>query len=93
MAQSIIERLKEKKLGLEIAVQCEVAVVNVLLSYRNAFLDDDNPLRYDKSCTRRIAQLLDSENNVRRWTEEISDLEKAIDSLCTNLNAVKTVGI
>jgi hypothetical protein len=67
----LIKRIDAKIMGLEIAVECELAVVAYLMPFRDLF---QKRTENNDRLTRRNRQLLDSEHNIKLWTQEIDDL-------------------
>ena len=77
------DRVKEKIEGIEMSIDAEQLVIDGLMKYRDKFNDPEwrmtpeGPER--KSVTRRVRQLLDSENAVRNWKQDLSDLNELLD--------------
>ncbi len=70
-----VEELDSLRVGLEIAIEAEKAVVAALIPYQ--LLSEKTPTEV----TRRVRQRLSSESQIRQWTREVAAYNVALAAL------------
>jgi len=73
----LTDRLRVKAFGLECAADAEQLVIDGLLQFRAEFRNGDK----SNYVMHRLRVLLDAENNLRSFTEDVKDLRTAADML------------